>query len=260
MKPIYALLIVILFCQILFATEAKNENLFPDHHLCLEASGKVILKADKAVFSFNTTGFGATLREAVAKAKKQVTDITDALKIIGIGEDSFATGSFTSGRNLNDSFLSDKKDYSATLSTSITLHDLTKLDEAILILTDKKVEKIGYISYSLDNQAKARQQAREVAFNRIAEQRDTITRILGVAITDILLIDEAPFDQLPWNTQMDGYFRGNNFPGVSNSVTKYDKSEATVDMTEDSGGMYAPDVTVETQVRVLYRIGLKQEK
>jgi len=260
MKPIYAILIALLFCQFIFAEEAKTEVLFPDHHLCLEASGKVILKADKAVFGFNSTGYGATLRDAVTKAKTRVAEITVALNKIGIENSSFATGSFTSGRNLDSSFLTDKKDYCASLSTTITLRDLSKLDEAILILSDKKAENLGYISYSLDDQSTAKQQAREVALNRICEQRDTISRILGVTVTDVLLIDEAPFDQLPWNTQMVSYNGGYDKRAMMNSVTTYDKSEATADLREGNGSMFAPDITVETQVRVLYRIGLKQAK
>jgi uncharacterized protein YggE len=258
MKPIYAILIAVLFCQLLFAQEAKNEILFPDHHLCLEATGKVILKADKAVFSFSTTSYGPSLREAVNKAKAQVANVTSALNLLGIGNDSFATGSFTSGKTNESSFLTDKKDYDATLNTTITLRDLSKLDEAILILMDKKVDNLSYISYSLDNQATARQKAREIAFNRINEQKDTISRILGVNVTDVLLIDEAPFDKLPWDNQMGNY--GKAYSGMSNSVTAYDNSVATEDMRGNSGGLYTPDVTVETQVRVLYRIGLKTAK
>jgi len=257
MKPIFAILTIILFCQVLFAEEAKDVVLFPDHHLCLEATGKVILKYDKAVFSFAVSSFGSTLREAVTKAKAKVTDITDALNQLGISNDSFTTDSFTSGKSLSTAFLSDKKDFTASLLTTVTLRDLTKLDDAILILTDKKVDKLFNISYSIDNQAQARQQAREIAFNRICEQRDTIIRILGVNITDVLLIDEAPFDKLPWSTQMNYYGKG-SFPGMSNTVTMYDKSEAVEDMTGNSGGLYTPNVTVETEVRVLYRIGLKQ--
>jgi uncharacterized protein YggE len=258
MKAIYALLVVIMLCGLLFAEEAKAEIIFPDHHLCLEASGKVILKADKAVFSFTSNGYGATLRAAVTNAKSKVTDITKALNAIGIGNDSFATGSFATGKNLNSSFFTDNKDYSATLTTTITLRDLSKLDESILILTDKKAENLSYISYALDDQAHARQQAREVALNRIIEQRDTITRILGVSVTDVLLIDEAPFDQLPWSGNMGYGMKG--YPGLMNAVTTYDKSDATLDLSGDSGGLFTPDVTVETQVRVLYRIGLKQTK
>lgn len=259
MKPIYTLLIALLICSALFAEEAKDEIIFPDHHLCLEASGKVILKADKAVFSFTTSAYGATLRDAVTYAKAKVADLTKALNALGIPNDSFATASFASGKNINSSFFTDKKDYNATLTTTVTLRDLSKLDDAILVLTDKKAENLSYISYSLDDQSRARQQAREVALNRIVEQRDTISRILGVAITDVLLIDEAPFDQLPWSNGMMFPGKG-NYPNAMNSVTTYDKSEAVLDLTGNSSGLYTPDVTVETQVRVLYRIGLKQAK
>lgn len=257
MKPIYILLIVILFCQFLFAEEAKTEVLFPDHHLCLEASGKVVLKADKAVFSFSTTGYGSSLRKAVTDAKSKVGELTKSLTAIGINNDSFSTGSFTSGKNLQSSFLTSNKDYAATLNTSVTLRELNKLDDAILILTDKKVENLSNITYSLDDQSKARQQAREIAFNRICEQRDTIMRILGVKITDVLLIDEAPFDQLPWNKEQ--FYGGKGFDksGLMNSVTEYDRSPSDV-ISGGSGGLYTPDITVETQVRVLYRVGLKQ--
>ncbi len=257
MKAIYILIIIVLCCQLLFAEEAKTEILFPDHHLCLEASGKVVVKADKAVFSFTSTGYGATLRAAVTNAKARVSDLTKDLVAVGITNDSFSTSSFTTGKNLNAPLLSDKKDYSATLNTTVTLRDLTKLDEAILILTDKKAENLSNISYSLDDQSKIRQQAREIAFNRICEQRNTIVRILGVNVTDVLLIDEAPFDQLPWNTQQ--VYRSKGYENAySNTVTSYDKSEPAMMSPDALGGIYTPDVTVETQVRVLYRVGLKQ--
>ncbi len=266
MKPIYALLIIILFCQTLFAEETGKEIFFPDHHLCLEASGKVVLKADKAVFSFYTQGYGSSLRDAVTKAKAKVMEVTSSLNQIGIGNECFATGSFATGKNYGSFIFSDKKDYKTSLTTTVTLRDLTKIDDAILILADKKVDNISYITYSLDNQAQAKQQAREVAFNRICEQRDTISRILGVTITDIQLIDEEPFDQLPWNTQdgvySNAYYKGGRSSSM-NTVTKEERVFEFVpyeDTPEPYGGIYAPEITVMTKVRVLYRVGLKQVK
>jgi hypothetical protein len=49
-------------------------------------------------------------------------------------------------------------------------------------------------------------------------------------------------------------------PSEMNSIVNYDKSEATLDLTGNNGGLYTPDITVETQVRVLYRIGLQAVK
>lgn len=265
MKPIYFLLILVLSCQFMFGEEAKNEVLFPDHHLCLEASGKVVVKADKAIFTFNTSGYGATLREAVSKAKTKVSDITKALNQIGIPNECFATESFIAGKNYGSFFLSDKKDFKTNLRTTVTLRDLTKLDEAILILSDSKIEYISNVSYTLDNEALAKQQAREIALNRICEQRETISRILGVSVSDVLLIDEAPFDQLPWNNSGGIYTNNYYRDDAMNTVTKSNISHEFVPyedapMSTPTGGMFAPEVTVETQVRVLYRVGLKPTK
>jgi uncharacterized protein YggE len=259
MKAICLFLTTILLCAALYATEQEKELLFPDHHLCLEASGKVTIKADKAVFSFDTKAFGATLRIAVTNAQNKVAELTSSLTAIGIDPNSFSTAGFASGRNSDAFFLTDKKDYSATLSTTVTLRDLTKLDEAVLILTDKKAENLSGISFSLDDPSAARQRARQIAFNRIAEQRDTICGALGVKITDVQLIDEAPFEPLPWGSY-DPYYSMGVTKGYSsmNQVAVSDMMEPTPGMSDSSGGFFSPEMTVEIQVRVIYRIGLQQ--
>lgn len=257
MKALCFILPVLMIGAALYAEEAKPEILFPDHHLCLEASGKVILKADKAVFSFETKGEGPTLGAAVAKAKSNVEALVVDLTGLGIDRSSFATSSFTSGKSKSSYFLTDKKDYVAVLHTTVTLRDLAKLDDAILILTDKKAENLSGIQYSLDDPSAARQSAREIALNRIVKQRETISRILNVQVTDVQLIDEAPFEALPWNSGMT-YF-GEKYPGPYNTVVQTavrDETGIALEPEEDAGGFYSPDVTVETQVRVIYRIGL----
>jgi len=255
MRSLFVLLVAILCGSMLFAEEAAKEILFPDHHLCLEAAGEVVVKADKAVFSFSTTAFGPTLREAVSRAKNKVAEIGAALKILGVDESCLSTASFTSGKNLDASFLTDKKDYSASLSTTVSLKDLAKLDEVILLLTDKKVENLSYINYTLDDYSKYRQQAREIALNRIVEQRETIQLILGVQVTDVLLIDEAPFEKLPWeNVYYDKY------PSQLNTVTAKGMVNAYEPEITGKGGLYTPEITVQSMVRVLFRVGLAGEE
>jgi uncharacterized protein YggE len=258
MKHLCIVIVTLLLASILFAQEAKPEVLFPDHHLCLEASGRIVMQADQAVFSFYTKGYGSTLRQAVSRAKDTVGQICASLVAIGIDNNSFSTGSFASGKNAGAFFLTDNKDYCATLATVVTLRDLTKLDEAILILTDKKVDNLSGVNFSLSDHSKARQQAREMALNRIVEQRETISRILGVKITDVQLIDEAPFEKLPWNETYAYY--GGDRAAYTNTVTGYDKSMEPMEMPQSKGGFFSPEITVETEVRVIYRIGMTAGK
>ncbi|MDD2683336.1 MAG: SIMPL domain-containing protein [Candidatus Cloacimonetes bacterium] len=258
MKKLIVTLSLILACFSLFAADMDPKILFPDHHLCLEAVGKVVMKADKAEFSFSTTGYGSTLRAAVTSAKDKTSELTASLVTIGIDPQSFSTNSFTSGKNRNSYLLTDKKDYRATIFTSISLRDLSKLDEAVLILTDKKADNLSEINYSLDDPSAAKQQAREIALNRIVEQRDTFIRMLGVTITDVQLIDEAPYETLPWGSQTKYYTPKGSYPSPYNVMVRggrADEVEFTVD-DQSSGGFYSPEVTVETMMRVIYRIGM----
>lgn len=259
MKHTCIVIITLLLASILFAQEAKPEVLFPDHHLCLEASGRIVMQADQAVFTFYTKGYGSTLRQAVSRAKDTVGQICASLVAIGIDNNSFSTGSFASGKNAGAFFLTDNKDYCATLSTVVTLKDLTKLDEAILILTDKKVDNLSGVNFSLSDHSKARQQAREMALNRIVEQRETISRILGVKITDVQLVDESPFERLPWNVNYVSYNNG-MMRDATNTVTGYDKSMEPMEVPSSKGGFFSPEITVETEVRVIYRIGMTAVK
>jgi len=251
MKPLFVILVTVLCCSMLFAEETAKEILFPDHHLCLEASGEVVVKADKAVFSFSTTAYGPSLREAVSRAKNKVAELAAALKTLGVEESSLSTASFTSGKNLDASFLTDKKDYQASLSTTVSLTNLDKLDDVILLLTDKKVENLSYINYTLDDMAKYRQRARQIALNRIIEQRNTIQSTLGVKVTDVLLIDEAPFEKLPWENV---YYNG--YPSAVNTVSTKGLDNTVAPEITGKGGLYSPEITVQNTVRVLYRVGL----
>lgn len=255
MRSLAILLIAILCASLLFAEEKANEILFPDHHLCLEATGEVVVKADKAIFSFSTTAYGSSLREAVSRAKTKVAELSTALKGLGVDESSLSTASFTSGKNLDAPFLTDKKDFSASLSTTVSLKDLSKLDEVILLLTDQKVEHLSHINYTLDDFSKYRQQARQISLNRIAEQRDTIQNTLGVKVTDVLLIDEAPFEKLPWEA---GQFsmKESYYGNYRNVVTVSAKEQSINEDGSPKGGLFTPEMSVETSVRVLYRVGL----
>ncbi len=260
MKRISLIALALILAFALFAEESKPEIIFPDHHLCLEASGKVVVQADQAVFSFDTQGYGATLREAVRKAKDNVAQICGDLTKLGIDPSSFATGSFMSGKSGLSSFFTEKKDYAATLSTTVTLKDMSKLDEAILTLTDKKVENLSDVRFLLSDYSAPRQQAREIALNRIAEQRNTITRSLGIKITDVQLIDEAPFENLPWDNNQQIYYKA-NYPNQMNSVTQYERmDDMDGQMVGTKQAFFSPEVIVETQIRVIYRIGMASEK
>lgn len=259
MKRIVLIILMALCAMLITAEEAKQEILFPDHHLCLEASGKLVLEADQAVFSFDVIAYGNTLRLAVSRAKEQVSEVCRSLTALGIDPKSYSTASFnTQQKGRSSFFVTDKKDYCATLNTSVTLKDLSKLDEAILLLTDKNVKNLSGVSFSLADQSAARQRAREIALNRIVEQRQTISRILGVKITDVQLIDEAPFEKLPWDTMPVYYNDG--FSQYKNSVTMSGMSEEMMPMEANQSAFFAPEIVVETQVRVIYRIALDEKK
>jgi uncharacterized protein YggE len=251
-------IMILLWATLIAGDEDVKTVLFPDNHLCLEATGRMVVKADKATISFAVVGYGSSLRGAVDQARTRTANIATALGRLGVTPDNIATGSFYSGKNRESLLLSDKKDFSATLRTTVTVRKLDTLDEIVLTLADQKLEDLSPVSFSLDDQSSARQQARELAFNRICEQRDAICRILGVKVTDVQLIDEAPFTKLPWETQnnyVDGYSEG-KYSGAFNSVTR-SEALAERDDTVTGKGLYSPEVTVETTVRVLYRISLK---
>lgn len=259
MKRIVLITLLALCALLLSAEETKQELLFPDHHLCLEASGRLVLEADQAVFSFDVTAYGNTLRLAVSKAKDGVAEICRALTALGIDPKSYSTAGFNTGNSSRSSFfLTDKKDYCATLNTSVTLKDLSKLDDAILLLTDKNVKNLSGVSFSLADQSAAMQRAREIALNRIVEQRDTICRILGVKVTDVQLIDEAPFEPLPWGNMPVYYDK--RFSAVKNFVTVDGLNEVAVNPENSQSAFFAPEIVVETQVRVIYRIGTADKK
>src|SRR3990172_4755249 len=180
MKHILALAAVLTsFC---FSQEPKWRT------ITVEGSAEVRQLADQASFNYGVAGFGPTLRKAVEDAKSKAEEITRKLITLGVPASSIHTEDFVSHENADKAFLSSKRDFTARISTSVSLTKLELVQEAILTLSESQPERISRVVFSLNDMDQARNRAFQRAAQDAKLKAQLLAKELGVTLGDPILI------------------------------------------------------------------------
>lgn len=228
---------------ILLAAAVLNSAFGQDkqtNQISVTGKAEILVRADRAVFSVNVTGFGSTLRGAVEQAKNKAVEISRKLLNLGLKESSLATSYFYSGENFGGkAFLSSAKDFKASITVNITIDTLQVLEEAILRLSESDIENISNITFNLKNfeevKKKARLQAAEIAKEKASQLADR----LNVKLGNLKNCEEA-----------DG-----SFPIYPSAPNPFNTSMA-IQANDSFGrsGFYTQNVSITGSIRLIYEI------
>jgi len=223
----------VLFTSFCFSQEPKWRT------ITVQGLGEVRQLADKATFNYGVVGFGATLRKAVEEAKAKAEEINRKLLALGVPQGSIQTEDFASHENADKAFLSSKRDFTARISSSVTLEKLELVQEAILILSESQPERISRVVFSLNNPEEARNRAFQQAMQNARLRAQVLAKELGVTLGDPLLIETSGQTAVPY--QVDGA----NIRGS--------RSEAYFVTVESQGVFISPkEITVRDYVKVVF--------
>ena len=189
MKYIPMVLLLILFFPRPQAA-CQNTSLI-DNRLVVYGTGTIEAPADRARLSFSVKGFGPTLGEAVAVARKKVADLAAELMSHGIGGASLRTSAFESGDNFEGkAFLSSSRDYRARIAVTVTIDSLERLEEVVTSLTKGSLDNLSDISFALKGDSTLRLEARRLAVENARIKADIMAKELHVELGKALSVEE----------------------------------------------------------------------
>jgi uncharacterized protein YggE len=159
--------------------------------LSVYGTGYVEGDADRATVTLALEGSGASLREAVADAQRKVTDVTDALRRLGLPESAFATSRFT-GYDGGRPFLFARREYESSIALTITVDELGLLEAVVLTLSESPVERISGLHFALRDLDPLRRAAREQALADAESKAAEMAARLGLVLGSVIGVEEEP--------------------------------------------------------------------
>ncbi len=160
----------------------------------LTVTESVASDPDVATVSAGVTTQAPTAVEALRQNNVQMEAVIARIEALGIDEKDIQT----SGVNLNPQYDYDQREqrqvfrgYRVSNRVMIKLRDITRTGRALDGLIEAGATDIGGISWSVDDPAPARQQAREAAFAAAREQALGYAELAGYGDVRILEVSEA---------------------------------------------------------------------
>jgi len=230
MKNIVSTLIFVLIANLTIAQEYLGDN-----KLVLDGEAKLIIESDRASFTYKVIGYGSNLRKAVTVAKEKIKGTVSTLSNYDIKKHNINTSLFQSGENrAGSAFLSSSEDYITKINISVNVDSLDLLEEIILALSEKDVEEISNIKFSLKDYTKYKDKVRKMAIDNAKERAKKIAKEFGVKIKKVIYISANSFSQ--------------GYPNPFNPSTKVGLPY------ESSVGFYAKPIKLSSKIKVVYEI------
>jgi len=221
---------------LLFSFTLFGQQYLGDNKLVIEGSSDLIIESDRASFDFAILGFGSSLREAVIDAKTKVSTATQTLSKYGIPGRYISTSSFESGENYGGkAFLSSSKDFKTLMTVFVIIDSLPKLEDIIIELSEKGIESISNVNYSLHDYERYKIQSKENAIEDAKKKAKLIADKFGVILKKVIYIEESGFFQ--------------SYPNPFNPTTRIMN-----DIIPTSVSLYSKPVKISQKIKVVYQI------
>jgi uncharacterized protein len=229
---------------ILIITSMAYADNTPPCKLNIRAQVEVTAKADRAVFSFTIEGTGQTLRLAVEDAKNKVGTITGRLMQLGLTEKNLSTSNFYTDESIGKkAIILSKKEYKTNITVTVSLDDMSKLEEAILIVSDAQPDYLSGVDFVLHNIEELKMTATEKAIKKAKQKAGLVAEIMGVELGELVSFNE--------NTNIGDYQR---YKG-SRDFSPFNASIDIADNTASGGSIFfSPDRKIVSSVEAVIAI------
>ncbi len=236
--------ISVVFCLLLSVSVIADEKTeCKPNTLTVSGKIKVTAKADKATISFTITGEGKSLEKAFGRVRAKMDSVATRLIAIGIDKNELSTSFFHTGENFGDkAFLSSKRDFKTSTSTTLTTNKLELLEDVIIVLSESKVENISGIKFELDNYEQIRLDALRDATSKAREKAEVMLDVMGSKIVEVLKVSTVTHPKVR-----------NNYPNPFNASVSYGASQPAV------SSIFPEVIEFETEVAIRLEIGMKDQ-
>lgn len=186
---LFLLLFITLNQAQIFNSSIKNVD--EKHTITVTAEGKVTAVPDLAVISASVFTTASSANDARNQNDAKMNKVQAFLKSQGIADADITTSSY----NLSPTYdytngKSVLTGYTATQTLTIKVRDLTKVGDIADGLTQNGINNIQDISYTFDNPDNFREQAREQALMKAAQNAAKLATAAGVSLGKLVTFSE----------------------------------------------------------------------
>lgn len=193
-----AIFIVFLMAVIIYSlfwgpARKYTDSLMPAKTVTVSAEGKVTVSPDIAKFSFSVVSEGVDPKTIAEENIKQMNAAIDFVKSKGIEDKDIKTTSY----DLQPRYEYDEKakktfisSYTLTQTVLVRVRDLNKVAEVLGGLPDLGINKIGSVSFEIDEPKKYLAEARDKAFEKAQEKAVEMASKTGVILGKVINFSE----------------------------------------------------------------------
>lgn len=195
--------------------------------LNVSGEGKVAVRPDVAIFTVGVVTQAKKVSEAQTGNTGNSNAIIDFLKEQGIEERDIKTVNysiFPQQRYFDMSCYSfpcppsrppEIVGYEVRHTLEVKIRDLNKVDVTLAGVVDKGANEVGSVRFSVDDEEKVREEARQKAIANAKEKAEALAKDLGVRLTRIVAFSESGGMPYPVRFEALGKGGGGDFGGAT---------------------------------------------
>jgi uncharacterized protein len=165
-----------------------------EHTISVSGTGRVVLTPDTADLRLGVSSTAKTVKSARAAAAASMTAVIASLRKLGIADKDIQTTTlslqpvYDYSANTNPPRLTG---YQLSNAVAVTVRDLDKLGDAIDDALAAGATTLDGVSFRVDDQSAAEQQARQAAIDEAKAKAKTLADAAGVSIGGVASISET---------------------------------------------------------------------
>jgi len=192
-----------------------SQSLYSARNMNVSASGDAYVKPDVALLSFSVVSEGKDTQKIADDNNKKITEAIELAKEVGIPEEDIQTSQYSlepiyaqQPSYGAEVFVPSIASYRLSQSVVIKIRDFALISDMLAKLPTIGINRIGGLSFDVEDQETALAQARDEAFSRAKEKAENIAKQSGVKLGKIMNVSE--YSDSPY-----GYARGYGLGGDS---------------------------------------------
>lgn len=178
-----------------------GDSLYPARSITVSAEGKTTVSPDIAKLSFSVISEGNNPNALETNNARKVTAAVDYVKSQGVDDKDIKTSNYSLSPKYayNDTTKKNYIDgYTMTQTTSVKVRDLNKVADILGGLSDKGVNEIGSVTFTVDDPDKYLDQARADAFNKATAKAKLMAEVNHVKIVRVTNFYESQGGPIPY--------------------------------------------------------------
>ena len=195
--------------------------------ISVTGEGKATVAADKAVISVTIESVENTARNARQKNNQVYSDLKTAMQSMGV-EVKDINIDYNSGfpnYEYGENNVRKLTNYTSTYTVSIKVKDVSKVEALTDRLTDFDTVNFQNVSYLLDNNESATDQAREKAVDNALSKAQKLAKLYHVTLGNVTSVNESSYVSTPYSGMMGGSGSTNSVEVTTSLTVNYEISK-----------------------------------